>query len=279
MSRWRAGIDTGRPFWRDHRSLLERLNAVAFPEAAELNGLLPRGARNEQGAPISFVPASRLQAVDYEEHIYSRGEVSTRENNWHDLFNALVWCCLPRLKSALNAAHHHNRDKSRPGRRGKMRDALTLFDESGVIVAAARPDSLRALSQRDWRRAFVTERAAWRRDLSVIVCGHALLEKFLKPYKSLTAHALLVLLDAGVLRGERSSLLAYLDRGIAERLAGRRLFDCPAGLSPLPLMGIPGWWVEGPQDTAFYTDKRVFRDPSATFSPAPVFDFRQLAAG
>ena len=28
-----------------------------------------------------------------------------RADNWHDLFNVLVWCTFPRAKAALNACH------------------------------------------------------------------------------------------------------------------------------------------------------------------------------
>ena len=87
--------------------------------------------------------------------------------------------------------------------RAGQRDALTLLDESGVIVAGDAPELLAALTARDWRRAFVSLREEWRR-VRVVVCGHAILEKLLQPYKSLTAHALLLPLDGAACAAVRS---------------------------------------------------------------------------
>ena len=47
---------------------------------------------------------------------------------------------------------------------------------------------------------------------------------------------------------------------LADRLRGGDLLDVTKDLSPLPLMGVPGWWGGG-QDEAFYADKDVFRPP------------------
>jgi hypothetical protein len=34
------------------------------------------------------------------------GEVATRPDNRHDLFNALIWLAFPRSKAAMNRRHH-----------------------------------------------------------------------------------------------------------------------------------------------------------------------------
>ena len=52
----------------------------------------------------------------------------------------------------------------------------------------------------------------------------------------------------------------YGFKGGADRLREDDLLDTTNGLSPLPLMGVPGWWGGG-QDEAFYADKDVFRPP------------------
>jgi len=244
--------------------LLGQLSAGSFPDTGALNCLLSRETSSRGGAAIRFVLASLLPGVPYEKHIYETGEVSTRENSWHDLFNALAWCRLPKLKAATNALHYEETDQERGGRRGKLRDALTLLDESGVIVAGSNPNVLQALVSRDWNSAFVTHRAAWRSELQVLVCGHALLEKFLNPYKSMTAHAL-------ILHTTRPVFLEQLDAQLGASLSDRRLFDSPAGLSPLPLMGIPGWWPAGEQNDDFYDDLDVFRPASAPMTPAPIY--------
>jgi len=50
------------------------------------------------------------------------------------------------------------------------------------------------------------------------------------------------------------------------------LLNSPADLSPLPLMGIPGWWPRAEQNEAFYSDRQVFRPPAEGISAAPVLD-------
>jgi len=255
--------DIESPYWADYRPFLRQLRGQKFPDAATLNRLIPTKAVNQRGLPVRFVPASRLQAMHYESHIFQSGEVSTRENNWHDLFNALVWCRMPRLKAAMNAGHYQELERESGGPRGKLRDALTLLDECGVIVLGTNLDALQALASRDWNAAFVTHRDAWRSELKIIVCGHALLEKFLAPYKSMTAHAF-------ILHTADRFSLEQVDELLGLALNAGRLFDSPASLSPLPLMGIPGWWASGEQDGLFYGDSKVFRPPSRGQAPAPI---------
>jgi len=263
MNYWKSRIDPGLACWEGYRELIAGLPGESFPGPDILGHLLPPGTASGTGLPIRFVPASRLPGVQYEKHIYETGEVSTRENSWHDLFNALAWCRFPRLKSVMNSLHYANLDRERGGSRGKLRDALTLLDESGVIVAGSNPEALRALASRDWKDAFVKHRAAWRAELQVLVCGHAILEKFLKPYKSITAHALILYAPGPVSAAQLDSLLAT-------SLSEGRLFKSAAGLSPLPLMGIPGWWTAGEQDRTFYDDRGVFRPPPEQTAPAPI---------
>jgi hypothetical protein len=261
LTDWKSQIENGHPCWEGYRNLLERLSPDSFPDTRVLNGLLEPEICSDGGSAVSFVPASRLPGVSYERHIFETGEVPTRENNWHDLFNALVWCRLPRLKTVMNSLHHKNLAREKDGRRGKMRDALTLLDESGVLVTGPDPAALDALASRDWKAAFVTHRDAWSTGLQVLICGHAILEKFLKPYKSITAHALFLHVPGPMPAGE-------LDILLAAELSTGRLVDSTAGLSPLPLMGIPGWWLAGEQDRAFYEDRDVFRPSTGHTTPA-----------
>lgn len=254
MNTWKSQIDISHPAWLGYRELLLRLSDDEFPTASDLSGLLLPGLHNSNSRAIRFLPAPELPGVAYEEHIFRTGEVSTREESWHDLFNALVWCRLPRLKTAMNAVHFRHLDEASGRGRGKIRDALTLLDESGVIVTGSNANVLEALAARDWDAAFIRRRAAWAEDTQILVCGHAILEKLLKPYKSMTAHAL-------YLHSEEPLGFENLDGMLASSLLDGSLMASTAGLSPLPLMGIPGWWTGGPQDAEFYSDHGVFRPP------------------
>lgn len=258
------------PCWEGYRDLLSRLDPARFPTPAELNRLLPPGVACGGGAPLRFVPAAALPGAEYERRIFETGEVSTRQRNWHDLFNALVWCRLPRLKAALNAVHYRHLDRQEGGRRGPRRDALTLLDESGAVVVSRNRALLEALARRDWRSAFVDNRGAWIAGTRIILCGHALLEKHLEPWKSITAHVLLLSVDDPPFPFGGADFPGWLDAMIAERLLIPGLCDRPGHLSPLPLAGIPGWWRTSAQDDRFYADASVFREPPANLRPAPV---------
>lgn len=254
MLRWKSHLDLTHPCWAGYRGLIERLPDDEFPGPAALTSLLPRATQSRAGQALQFVQADSIPGVAYEKHIHETGQVSTREGSWHDLFNALAWCRLPRLKAAMNAVHYAHLEEARGGCRGRQRDALTLLDESGVIVYGEHAPVLEALARRDWRAAFVDGAAAWQRRLQVRICGHAILEKFLAPYKSMTAHALFLYVDGPLTD-------TALDPLLADALLRGELLSSPADLSPLPLMGIPGWWHGGEQNEAFYDDQHVFRPP------------------
>ena len=251
---WKEQIVPEHPCWHGYRDLLDRLPDGSFPAPSLLNSLLPADLVSAGGAPIRFVPAAEIPGVEYERHIGATGEVSTREGSWHDLFNAMVWARLPLLKSAMNALHCRHLDEAQAGRRGKVRDALTLLDECGVIVACRNAGVLTALLARDWHTAFITCRDSWRSDIQVLVCGHAIHEKFQDPYKTKTAHAV-------NLHVSEAMTPAAMDDQLASVLREGQRLQAPRDLSPLPLMGIPGWWTGGEQDEAFYADPSVFRPP------------------
>jgi len=263
MASWKSQIEPDDPCWEGYRGYLEVLDGQAFPDSERLNKLLPPRTMNRDGRSIRFVPATELPGLDYERQIFETGRVSTRENNWHDLFNALVWCRLPELKATINSLHFEHLADDREGRRGKLRDALTLLDESGVIVSGSDIDALDALARRDWNGAFVTHRESWGTQLQVLVCGHAILEKCIQPYKAITAHALLI-------HTPSTYSAEDLDQLLGSSLAKRRWLQSPAGLSPLPLAGIPGWWASCVQDDVFYQDHAVFRPPAPGRPLAPV---------
>ncbi|MFG6465222.1 DUF3025 domain-containing protein [Roseateles sp. BYS87W] len=199
----------------------------------------PVMARLAQGQPVHaalghdrFEPDTP-RAHGYEHHVAATGRVPTRDNA-HDLFNGLVWLRFPAFKAALNQAHLAAPPAPK-GRRGPVRDALTLLDESGLLLAAPEP-LLRALQAQDWRALFLTHRALWAQ-AQVRVVGHALLEKLLTPRKPWCARVLVVAdVEAPVLPHPLT----------------------PAALPPLPVLGLPGWWPAN-EAPGFYDDPAVFR--------------------
>jgi len=70
----------------------------------------------------------------YELRIAETGEIETRTQNWHDLFNALVWIAFPGTKAAINAQHAAILE---PELRGRQRGHAPhrLFQRKQIDVA------------------------------------------------------------------------------------------------------------------------------------------------
>jgi len=209
----------------------------------------------ENGRVIRFVPP-QADGLSYERRIRESGEVETRPDNWHDWFNALVWLSFPQTKLALSA--RHVRATAPPGAvRGSERDALTHFDECGVVVLASRCELLDLLRGFQWKALFVERRAEVARHMRFVVFGHATYEALLKPFRGLTAKALLHVVDDAWLALPAVAQVAAADALLAADLSsGRDL--APNDLQPLPLLGIPGVTPEN-ADPAYYDDTWQFR--------------------
>jgi len=267
-------FDSSLPCWQDILPFLDRLSGRGFPSCAQLNALLPEGLYSAGGHAIRFVGSGQLGNNGYEHRIYTSGRVSTRPDSWHDLFNALVWMRFPQIKSAMNSLHYQAGAEVKRGSRGELRDALTLFDECGIIVFSDRLDLLSALAERRWSDAFRSD--AFRPSVGLSLCGHAMLEKYLSPYKAMTAKALLIHVDAGFMKLSRAEMIDRLDQEIAVQLLKGHILKNPACLSPLPLAGVPGWWPGDEQeDEQFYSDLQVFRPAPADLIPVAVLDLQE----
>ena len=190
--------------------------------------------------------------LHYELRIATHGRIATRFGNWHDLFNAAVWCAQPRLKRALNARHAAQVAQTGAGRRDRVQDAIAQFDEAGAVLAVRDPALLALWDAHDWSGLFHAHADAWRDGRIAIVAtvGHALPELMLLPGLHPVAKCLVVLQASE--SDDASALHAVVD-AIAD---GRALRD-PAELRPLPLSGIPGWHPD--QCAAFYAQTPCFR--------------------
>jgi hypothetical protein len=202
-----------------------------------------REVKTASGLPIRFVAGDDAGAIAYEAHIAATGRVPTRDNA-HDLFNAMVWVAWPRTKAALNA--RQAAELARDGvshRRGPVRDAATLIDESGLLLVA--DDAARAaLVRLDWDLLFGAQRARWGCDWNPFIFGHALFEKLLAPYTRLTAAVVCLPATTDV------------DGSAAQWIRETPL--APPLLAHLPVLGVPGWWQANEQP-GFYADAAVFR--------------------
>jgi hypothetical protein len=209
-------------------------------------------------APVRFVPQSALpEGEAYEAFIFATKQVPTR-NGLHDFFNALVWHGFPQSKLRLNALQATEIAQAGVGQvRGKVRDAITVLDENAALLQA--PDALwQALRERDWHRLFGELRPLWKQ-ARLVLFGHAVMEKLVNPYKSITAHVmdLPVPMDLG-------PELADWDAWFAPRLQTAWLATKP--FVPMPVLGVPGWWASN-EEPGFYDDPQVFRLPRAAKTP------------
>ncbi|MGN6383462.1 MAG: DUF3025 domain-containing protein, partial [Dyella sp.] len=141
--------------WSEYDALLRDAH---WPEIDALNAL-----RHDASMPRFAAQDSALLAdgLHYEQRIAERGVIATRERNWHDLFNALVWLRYPALKQALNRRQVEEVARMGPRERSRSQCAMTHFDEAGVIVRVADPSLLVLWDAHDWYELFWRERAAW----------------------------------------------------------------------------------------------------------------------
>jgi len=215
-----ASIDWCAPWLAPWRETGERVAGQAIA------GLpLHEALNQEPGAPLLFVPQRTLPTgMPYERYIFDSSSCPTRQG-LHDFFNGLAWLQMPQAKRQLNRVQAAQIAARGVGSaRGPVRDAATLFDENGAVFHA--PESLwQALSDRDWRRLFLDLRPLWAQ-ARLLVFGHALLEKLVRPRKNLTAHVW------GVSCPMDSA--AEVDRWLTGQLTAERLAAKP--FLPLPVL-------------------------------------------
>lgn len=237
-----TGLDWSAPWHEPWREIGER---VALRTGG---GMATHQALNlEPGSPVRFAAQGTLpDGMPYERYIFESGSCPTRDG-LHDFFNGLCWLRMPRAKARLNQLQAAEIEAGGvAGQRGKVRDAITVFDENGALLQA--PAQLwEALLARQWQRLFVELRPLWAQ-ARVLVFGHALLEKLASPRKDLTAHVWRA--DAAM------DSIADCDAWLAARCTPEHLAAKP--FTPLPVLGIPGWWGAN-QNFSFYDDSLVFR--------------------
>lgn len=254
---WRSALSA--PIFDALRPLLLRLASGGFPRHGDLNALTTPSIASGGGAPIRFVPPATAESEQYEVRIFETGEVQTRPDNWHDLFNALVWLAFPKTKAVLNR-HHYEQIRARGAerQRGTARDVLTLFDEGGIVVGSADATLSILLTDSRWKELFWTRREGVRHDMRFYVFGHAIYEKALAPYKGVTAKALIVELAPGLLDASTERQIAELDTRAAHYFSGTRALASTRSLPPLPVLGVPGWEPANERQD-YYDDVSQFR--------------------
>lgn len=261
----------GSPLFEPLHPVIARMDAEQFPTLDDLNALLARQCpeiRVARGLPVHFVPQAHGRLAfeaQYEPRCFLTGAVQTRADNWHDLYNALVWLTFPRAKAAVNLRHFQalTDGAAAVGRRGAVRDTTTLLDESGVVVAYADEELAGLLRGFQWKTLFWDQRERLGQRMDFVLFGHGLYEKAMQPYIGMTGQGLLLRVTPEYFTWPLSQRLAHLDEVLASYLAYPGHCRDTAELSPVPLLGIPGWSSDSARQD-FYDDVAYFRPGRGT---------------
>ena len=241
---FRTGIYRESPWYWPIEPLLARLDALGrFPLPEELSLLHRERVASTDVPALRFVAATksrkkrpRTTPIEpselYEGRVTDKHEVPTRVDDWHDLFNALSFIAFPRAKRALHARLYRimrgrlgPNDKRLPNARTREQDALALFDEGGLCIAA--PASLcAAMHEVD----DVTLRAELLRgSVRVVPFGHALYEHLVARLPCPFGAAYVVPVEEALLAPHASvALLDRVDRALGLALADPREFLLPS---------------------------------------------------
>jgi len=258
------------PMFATLSPVIERLPEDHFPTLAELNRLCEeREVVSGGGEPLEFVPQEAKTGEPYEKRVFAYGKVLTRNRNWHDLFNALVWITFPKTKAAINRYHYREMQAREGGEaRGAVRDALTLFDESGVIVASIDAGLTELLTGFEWKELFWQRREDVVRGMRFHLFGHALYEKALAPSKGVTGKSVIVDISAKDLERPLPQQLASIDAHLARSFAEMRSLGATDDYAPLPILGVPAWTPEN-ESERYYEDTQQFRPGRARARAEP----------
>ncbi len=162
-----ATIDQSRPWLTPLLAMHQAYQTDGkVPLANWLNAYFAKAAIplvSHTGRSLRFTDQSDLpHGVAYERYIGETGNIPTRDN-LHDWFGACIWATYSKSKAMLN--HHHLKhldDDNSSNGRNRVRDAITVFDENGIILAVS-DDAIgmtiaKSLCQFDWVGSLVAPR-------------------------------------------------------------------------------------------------------------------------
>lgn len=233
---------------------------------------LPQPVLSGSGKRLHVVAQTCEKILDwrqgYEPRIYLQGALLTRWACWHDCFNLLSWATFPLAKAVLNARQYAllaARAAATPGAsassvtpRSQNQDALTQFDESGVIVLSADPMLSGLLLDFQWKPLFWEQRTAVQARMRCFLFGHGLMERARMPYRGLTGKGVILPVSVEFLAQPVALQVAQVDRLLAQYLGDAQQLLRPSTLAPVPLLGFPGFTPDNVH-AEYYDDLGYFR--------------------
>jgi len=190
------------------------LNQTHWPSIEQLNLQKPTHTVSWIGEPIEFVLQKKQRNPkktfwnSYEPRIFLASQVSTRKDNWHDFFNALIWYSFPKSKAALNMRQFIAFDENTPfpwlcaqKKRLPEQDTMTMFDEGGCVMIHCHHHD------------------------TMFLFGHALYERILLGDHDLSALAIRLYPDASFFTWNLAAQLAWIDLHLSCLLANRSTYE------------------------------------------------------
>ena len=229
-----------------------------WPDAKGLNQIARE--RNIQVPEFACQTCLEQETDYYEQIIYKQGRVPTRPENWHDLFNGLIWLMFPQTKALLNRLHMQDIEGFGLSPRTKRRNHITHFDECGVVIVCKDSVIPDLLAEHQWMDAFWQHRGCWHQEVQVWVFGHANLEMLISPFVGLTGKWVEISVDDSYFDLAIREQLEVIDKKLFEKIENG-LFSQHKPLKPLPLLGIPGWTPDN-ENADYYRNTEYFRPKS-----------------
>ena len=270
MNEWDRSNIQRMPWYAALRPVVKNLDLPpTWPTLADYQRVLdclPQPILTTRGAPLRVVTQKSDKTSDwrqtYEARIYLKGELQTRLESWHDCFNLLTWASFPTSKASLNARQYALLaacSTALPAAaRSPKQDALTQFDESGVIVLCSEPALITLLLEFQWKPLFWENRAKVSRQMRCFLFGHGLMERALTPYLGLTGKGVILPVNQDFFTQALATQLRQADRLLAQYLENRAYLLHPKDLAPVPFLGFPGFSPDNEQ-AEYYNDQRYFR--------------------
>ncbi|MEY4579102.1 MAG: hypothetical protein RL701_3805 [Pseudomonadota bacterium] len=240
-SRWLWPLTAAAEYFAGHED---------WPKLADFDAAYRAHTQGRDVAPLSFRENVRKQdkraegrvvlSALYDARISIAHEVPTRERDWHDLLNMLCFATFPDSKLALHSrqyaclAQRIAPDMQRlPNRRTPEQDALTLFDEGGVVLVAHPDDAPRLEHLSLEQGAEVCRALRDERRLRVVPFGHALFEHELEGLRC--PGGATIVLTVPELWAETPQLLREVDRALSARIGDSTYFQSPRSCGQIRL--------------------------------------------
>ncbi|MCU7834180.1 MAG: DUF3025 domain-containing protein [gamma proteobacterium symbiont of Taylorina sp.] len=272
INQWDPDFLNSSLIFSDLNILLKNTPLTDWPGCSGLLALLDKPVILSSGQQLDMRVQDKtlpFPEMGYEERVYKKGIISTREQNWHDLFNAFIWLLFPKTKILLNSLHMQELQRQPGKKRTPARDAITHLDESGIIIASSDENLINHLKNHQWQTLFVQSRSCWSQQgnnshqlknnsIGAFVFGHGMYEKALKPFIGFTGKAYCIKVDNNFYQNDKMTQYAVLDNLLCNDLQKKRSLSNSDHLSPIPILGVPGWSEEN-KDPDYYNNKAYFR--------------------